>query len=99
MPSFSDGAHRYHHRVVVGVVAIDIDGPRSHADAEEVSWEPANRASLPSTTLCVSNGEDSLPTVEIRLHIAIEVVGHLKMAHEMRSLSVEELSLVDFLLD
>jgi hypothetical protein len=99
MSSFSDGAHGYHHHVVVGVVAIDIDGPRSHAEAEEVSWEPVNQASLPSTTLCVSNGEDSLPTLEICLHIAIEVVGHLKMAHEMRSLSVEELSLVDFLLD
>jgi hypothetical protein len=43
--------------------------------------------------------EDSLLTLEIRLHIAIEVVGHLRMAYEMRSLSDDELSLVDFLLD
>jgi hypothetical protein len=45
------------------------------------------------------NDEDSLPTPEIRMHIAIEVICYLKMAQEMRSLSLEELSLIDFLLD
>jgi hypothetical protein len=33
------------------------------------------------------------------MHIAIEVVGCLTMAQEMKSLSVEELSFIDFLLD
>jgi hypothetical protein len=97
--SFSDGAHQCRHHVVLGVVATDIGGPRSHAEAEEVSWEPTNRATLPSTVSCVSNDEDSLPTPEIHLHITIIVVGCLKMAHEMRLLSVKELLLVDFLLD
>jgi hypothetical protein len=43
--------------------------------------------------------EDSLPTPVIHLHIAIEVIGRLRLAQEMRSLSDKEFSLVDFLLD
>jgi hypothetical protein len=52
-----------------------------------------------SVALGASNVEDSLPTPEILLHIAIEVVGRLRLAQETRSLFDEELSLVDFLLD
>jgi hypothetical protein len=52
-----------------------------------------------SVALGARNVEDSLPTPEILLHIAIEVVGRLRLAQETRSLSDEELSLVDFLLD
>jgi hypothetical protein len=36
---------------------------------------------------------------ELRLHIAIEVVGRLRLVQETRSLLSEELSLVAFLLD
>jgi hypothetical protein len=36
---------------------------------------------------------------ELRLHIIIEVVGHLCLAQETRSQSCEELSLIAFLLD
>jgi hypothetical protein len=43
--------------------------------------------------------EDSLPTSEIRLHIAINVVSCLNSVEEARSLSVEEQSLPEFLLD
>jgi hypothetical protein len=43
--------------------------------------------------------DDSLPSIEIQLHIVIEVVSRLKMTQEMRSLSVKEHLLVDFLLD
>jgi hypothetical protein len=43
--------------------------------------------------------EVSLPTPVIHLHIAIEVIGRLRLAQEMRSLSDKEFSLVDFLLD
>jgi hypothetical protein len=42
---------------------------------------------------------DSLPTLEIRLHIIINVVSHLNMTLEAMSLSVEELSLREFLLN
>jgi hypothetical protein len=41
----------------------------------------------------------SLPMPEIRLHIAINVVSHLNAAEEARSLSIEEPSLREFLLD
>jgi hypothetical protein len=41
----------------------------------------------------------SLLMPEIRLHIAINVVSHLKEAEEARSLSIEEPSLREFLLD
>jgi hypothetical protein len=43
--------------------------------------------------------EDSLPTSEIWLHIAINVVSRLNVMEEFRSLSAEELSLREFLLD
>jgi hypothetical protein len=43
--------------------------------------------------------DDSLPSIEIQLHIVIEVVSRLKMTQEMRSLSVKEHLLVDFLPD
>jgi hypothetical protein len=42
--------------------------------------------------------EDPLPSSELRLHIAIEVVCHLRMVQETRSLVDEELSLFVFLL-
>jgi hypothetical protein len=57
------------------------------------------RLSRPSDALGASNVEDYLPAPEVHLDIAIEVVGHLHLAQEMRSLSGEELSLVVFLLD
>jgi hypothetical protein len=41
----------------------------------------------------------TLPVPELRLHIAIEVVGRLRLAQETRSLLCEELSLITFLLD
>jgi hypothetical protein len=43
--------------------------------------------------------EDSLPVPEIRLRIAINVVSHLNATEEFRSLSTEELSLREFILD
>jgi hypothetical protein len=43
--------------------------------------------------------EDSLPMPEIRLHIVINVVSRLNAAEETRSLSVEEVSLHEFLLN
>jgi hypothetical protein len=43
--------------------------------------------------------EDSLPTLEIRLHISINIVSHLNAVEEFRLLSGEELSLREFLLD
>jgi hypothetical protein len=43
--------------------------------------------------------EDSLPASEIRLHIAINVVSRLNSVEEARSLSIEEQSLREFLLD
>jgi hypothetical protein len=46
-----------------------------------------------------SFAEDNLPTPEIRLHIAINVVSCLNVAEEARSLLVEEVSLREFLLD
>jgi hypothetical protein len=58
--TFSDGAHRCRRRVVSGMVATNIGGPSSHAEAEEVSWKLANQTSLPKTVPCVSNDEDSL---------------------------------------
>jgi hypothetical protein len=41
----------------------------------------------------------TLPVPELRLHIAIEVVGRLRLVQETRSLLCEELSLITFLLD
>jgi hypothetical protein len=79
-------------------VAIEIGRPRSHVEAEGMSRGQTNRSSLHSTTPCGSNDEDLLPTLEICLHIAIEVVCRLKMAQERRLLLVKEVSLVDFLL-
>jgi hypothetical protein len=69
---FSDGVHKCHRRVVPGVVGIDIGGPRLHAEAEGMSMGAANWLSLPRTTPCVSNDEDSFSTPEIHLHIVIE---------------------------
>jgi hypothetical protein len=43
--------------------------------------------------------EDNLPTPEIRVHIAINIVSHLNAAEEFRSLPGEELLLHEFLLD
>jgi hypothetical protein len=43
--------------------------------------------------------EDSLPTLEIRLHIALNVISHLNAVEEFRSLLAKELSLHEFLLD
>jgi hypothetical protein len=48
-----------------------------------------NQSPLHSTTPCGSNDEDSLPTLEIHLHIAIEVVCHLKIVQKMKLLSFE----------
>jgi hypothetical protein len=45
------------------------------------------------------SGEDSLSTPEIRLHIAINVISSLNATEEFRSLSVDEISLCEFLLD
>jgi hypothetical protein len=56
-------------------------------------------SSQPSVILGASYVEDSLPTPKIHQHIAIEVVGRLHLAQESRSLSDDELSLVDFLLE
>jgi hypothetical protein len=80
------------------VVTTANSEPRSLAVEEVVSRGPSNRSLSLSVVPCVSD-DDSLSTPEIRLHIAIEEVCHLKMAQETRSLSIEELSLVDFLLD
>ncbi|TVU44407.1 hypothetical protein EJB05_03847, partial [Eragrostis curvula] len=46
-----------------------------------------------------SSSTDCLPTPEIQLEIAIEVVYRLDMAEERRSLSLQEQSLREFLLD
>jgi hypothetical protein len=43
--------------------------------------------------------EDSLPTLEIWLHIALNVISHLNAVEEFMSLLAEELSLHEFLLD
>jgi hypothetical protein len=43
--------------------------------------------------------EDSLPILEIRLHIVINIVSRLNVAEEARSLSVKKVSLCKFLLD
>jgi hypothetical protein len=43
--------------------------------------------------------EDSLPAPEIRLRIAINVMPHLNATEEFWSLSTEELSLREFILD
>jgi hypothetical protein len=43
--------------------------------------------------------EDNLPTPEIQVHIAINIVSHLNAAEEFRSLPGEELLLHEFLLD
>jgi hypothetical protein len=80
------------------VVATANSEPRSLAVEEVVSRGSSNRSQSLSVVPCVSD-DDSLSMPEIRLHIAIEEVCHLKMAQETRSLSIEELSLVDFLLD
>jgi hypothetical protein len=57
------------------------------------------RSSHPSVAPSACNVEDSLPTPELRLYIAIEVIGHLRLVQEMRLLSCEEHSLIAFLLD
>jgi hypothetical protein len=58
---------------------------------------------LPPTALIPSikepSIEDSLPALEIRLHIGINVVFRLNLVEEARSLSIEEQSLCEFLLD
>jgi hypothetical protein len=97
--TFSDGARQCRRRVVLVVATTDIGVPRPHAEAKGMSRVPPNWSALPSVAWCDSNDEDPLPTLEIRLHIAIEVVYRLKMAQEMRLLLVEELLLVDFLLN
>jgi hypothetical protein len=43
--------------------------------------------------------EESLPTPKIWLHIAINVVSRLNAMEETRSLSIEEVSFREFLLD
>jgi hypothetical protein len=43
--------------------------------------------------------EDSHSTSKIQLHIAISVVSRLNVTEETRSLSIEEVSLREFLLD
>jgi hypothetical protein len=45
------------------------------------------------------SAEDSLPTSEIRLHITINIISRLNAEEEFRSLSVEEISLREFLLN
>jgi hypothetical protein len=45
------------------------------------------------------SAKDTLPTLEIRLHIAINIISRLNAAEDARSLSVEELLLREFLLD
>jgi hypothetical protein len=45
------------------------------------------------------SAKDTLPTLEIRLHIAINIISRLNAAEDARSLSVEELLLCEFLLD
>jgi hypothetical protein len=42
---------------------------------------------------------DSLPTLEIQLHITINIVSHLNTAEKASSLSIEAQSLCEFLLD
>jgi hypothetical protein len=62
---------------------------------------PPHAAPIPSIkeSCTEPSTEDSLPTPEIRLHIVISVVSHLNSSEEARSLSVEEQSLHEFLLD
>jgi hypothetical protein len=67
-------------------------------DAEEGSFR-VPQLSRPSDAPGGRNVEDSLPALELCLHIAIEVIGRLHLAQETRSLSCEELSLIAFLLD
>jgi hypothetical protein len=56
----------------------------------------SRRALVMPSVLAMSK---TLPTLELRLHIAIEVIGRLHLAQETRSLSCEEHSLIAFLLD
>jgi hypothetical protein len=58
-----------------------------------------NPSLLPSVAPGDSNLEEFLHTLEVCMHIAIEVVCRLRMAQEMRSLTAEVASLVDFLLN
>jgi hypothetical protein len=67
-------------------------------DAEEGLFR-VPRPLRPSDAPGARNVEDSLPAPKLSLHIAIEVIGHLSLAQETRSLSCEELSLIAFLLD
>jgi hypothetical protein len=57
-------------------------------------WPPSVEDVCPETF-----AEDSLPTSEIQLHIAINAFSHLNAVKQARSLSVEEMSLREFLLD
>jgi hypothetical protein len=43
--------------------------------------------------------EDPLPSLNLRLHIAIKVINRLQMVQESQLLMDEEMSLIDFLLD
>jgi hypothetical protein len=45
------------------------------------------------------SAKDTLPTLEIRLHIAINIISRLNATEDARSLSIEELLLCEFLLD
>jgi hypothetical protein len=62
---------------------------------------PSPTASIPSSedVFHELSTEDNLPSPEIHPHIAINVVSHLNAVEEARSLSIEEQSLCEFLLD
>jgi hypothetical protein len=92
----SDGAHRCCRRVDLGMVPNGTDESKLFVEVEGMLRVP--RSLQPSVASGAINAEDSLPTPEIRMHIAIEVVCLLRLAQETRSLSDEEFSLVEFLL-
>jgi hypothetical protein len=94
---FSDETRRCHHHVFLGMVAFGIMESWLFDSMEgsfRVHW-----SSRPSDTPGARNVEDSLPALELHLHIAIELIGHLCWVQEMMSLSCKELSLIAFLLD
>jgi hypothetical protein len=94
---FSGEAHRCRRRILPGMAAFGTIESGPHDDEEGLLRVP--RSPRPGDAPCVSNVEDSLPAPELRLHIAFEVIGRLRLAQKVRSLSSEELSLVAFLLD
>jgi hypothetical protein len=94
---FSEEACRCSRHILPDMASSSTIEPGSHDEEEELLRVP--RLSRPSDAPSVSNVEDPLLAPELHLHIAIEVVGRLRLTQKMISLSSKELSLVAFLFD